>query len=165
MDEGLDTGPMLSREAMPIPPFATTAVIHDALALMGARLILAALSTPSPRPVAQPEAEVTYAPKLSRADGRIDWTRDAVSIERRIRALDPWPGTFSTLDGAVLKILSAFVVDGSGAPGTVLDDELRVACGEGALRLTRVQLAGRAAMDTAAFLRGHHIAGGARLGT
>jgi len=165
MDEGLDTGPMLLREALPIPPSATTGTIHDAQALMGARLILTALTAPSLVPVPQPEAEATYAPKLSREDGRIDWTLEAVSIERRIRAFDPWPGTFSTLDGVVLKILSAVVTDGGGAPGTVLDDELRVACGEGALRLTRVQLAGRAAMETAAFLRGHQIAAGARLGT
>jgi methionyl-tRNA formyltransferase len=164
MDEGLDTGPMLLREVLPIPPSATTATLHDALAPIGARLILAELSTPSSRPVAQRESDATYAPKLTREDGRIDWTLDAGSIERRIRAFDPWPGTFSTFDGVVLKILSAAVMDGGGEPGTVLDDGLRVACGEGALRLRRVQLAGRAAMDTAAFLRGHHIAAGARLG-
>jgi methionyl-tRNA formyltransferase len=164
MDEGLDTGPMLLREALPIPPGATTATLHDALALMGARLILAELSNPSSRPVAQRETDATYATKLTREDGRIDWTLDAASIERRIRAFDPWPGTFSTLNGVVLKILSAVVTDGSGEPGTVLDDGLRVVCGEGALRLTRVQLAGRAPMDAAAFLRGYHIAAGARLG-
>jgi methionyl-tRNA formyltransferase len=165
MDEGLDTGSMLQREALPIPPSATTATMHDALALMGARLILTALSAPLPRPVPQHEADATYAPKLSREDGRIEWNLDAASIERQIRAFDPWPGTFSTLDGVVLKVLSAAVVNGSGAPGTVLDDDLRVACAEGALRLTRVQLAGRAAMDTTAFLRGQHVAAGARLGT
>jgi methionyl-tRNA formyltransferase len=165
MDEGLDTGPMLLREHLSIPPAATTATIHDALASIGARLILTALSTPWPEPVSQPDADATYAPKLSREDGRIDWTLDAASIERRIRAFDSWPGTFSTLDATVLKILSAAIMDGNGPPGTVLDDELRVACGGGTLRLTRVQLAGRAAMDTAAFLRGHPVAAGARLGT
>ena len=90
--------------------------------------------------------------------------QDAAAIERRVRAFDPWPGTFSTLDGVVLKILSAVVADGSGAPGTVLDGHLLVACGGGALRLTRVQLAGRAAMDAAAFLRGHPIPAGVRFG-
>lgn len=164
MDEGLDTGPMLLREALPITASTTTATLHDALAGLGARLILTALATP-PEPVPQPEGCATYAPKLSRDDGRIDWTQDAALIERRIRAFDPWPGTFSTLHGAVLKILASVVAGGSGAPGTILDDRLLVACGSGALRLTRVQLAGRAAMDAAAFLRGHPVAAGAHLGT
>jgi methionyl-tRNA formyltransferase len=163
MDEGLDTGPMLLREAVPISGSTTTATLHDTLAALGARLILTALAT-SPEPEPQPEVGATYAPKLSRDDGRIDWTQDASAIERRVRAFDPWPGTFSTVDGAVLKILSAVVADGSGVPGTVLDDALLVACGGGALRLTRVQLAGRAAMDAAAFLRGHPVAAGTRLG-
>jgi len=163
MDAGLDTGPMLLREAVPISPSATTATLHDTLATLGARLALAALASP-PEPMPQPAEGATYAPKLSRDDGRIDWTRDAASIERRVRAFDPWPGTFTALDGAVLKILAASVTDGSGPPGTVLDDRLLVACGRGALRLTRVQLAGRAAMDAAAFLRGHPLVPGARLG-
>jgi methionyl-tRNA formyltransferase len=164
MDEGLDTGPMLLREALPIQDTTTTAILHDALASMGARLILKALTSPLER-VSQPEEGATYAPKLSREDGRIDWSHDAVAIDRRIRAFDPWPGTFTTLGGNVLKVLSATVADGNGAPGSVLDNELRVACGRGALRLGRVQLGGRAAMDAAAFLRGHPIATGARLGT
>ena len=164
MDVGLDTGPMLLRKALPITATTTTAILHDALAHLGARLILTALEAP-PEPVPQPDVGATYAPKLSRDDGRIDWTQDAAAIERQVRAFDPWPGTFSTLDGAVLKILSADVAHGSGAPGTVLDDRLLVACGDGALRLTRLQLAGRAAMEAAAFLRGHTVAAGTRLGT
>jgi methionyl-tRNA formyltransferase len=164
MDEGLDTGPMLLREAVPIGEAATTATLHDTLAGIGARLILTALAT-APAPVPQSEEGATYAPKLSRDDGRIDWDQDAAAIERRVRAFDPWPGTFSTWDGTVLKILSAAVADGHGIPGTVLDGELRVACGEGALRPTRVQLPGRAAMDTPTFLRGHPIPQGARLGS
>ena len=163
MDEGLDTGPMLLREAVPISPATTTATLHDALAEIGARLILTALAT-QPEAVPQPPEGATYAPKLSRDDGRIDWTRPAVSIERQIRAFDPWPGTFTTLDGAVLKILAAVAAAGAGTPGTVLDDGLLIACGDGALRLTRVQLAGRAALDAAAFLRGRKILPGTRLG-
>jgi methionyl-tRNA formyltransferase len=149
---------------VPITPATTTAALHDTLAVLGARLILTALET-RPEPVPQPAEGATYAPKLSRDDGRIDWTDDATSIERQVRAFDPWPGTFSTLDHAVLKIHAAAVGNGNGAPGTVLDDHLLVACGTGALRLTRVQLAGGAAMDAAAFLRGHKIAPGTRLGT
>src|ERR1700722_9346614 len=164
MDAGLDTGPMLLREAVPITPSTTTATLHDTLAILGARLALAALTT-SPEPVPQTTEGVTYAPKLSPDDGRIDGTRAAASIERRVRAFDPWPDTFSTCDGAMLKILGAVVTDGSGVPGTLLDDRLLVACGSGAVRLTRVQLAGRGAMDADAFLRGHPIAAGARLGT
>ncbi len=164
MDAGLDTGPMLLWEALPIAATATTALLHDDLAVLGARLILQALETPPP-PVPQPEARATYAPKLTRDDARIDWTRAAAAIERQVRAFDPWPGTFSTIDGTVLKILSVAVATGSGPPGTVLDDGLRVACGEGALRVTRVQRAGRSAMDAAIFLRGHAIAPGTRLGT
>jgi methionyl-tRNA formyltransferase len=163
MDAGLDTGPMLLRQVVPITAATTTATLHDTLAEIGARLILAALSDP-PAPVPQPDTGATYAAKLSREDGRIDWARDADAIERQVRAFDPWPGTFSTVDGAVLKVLAAEVADGSGSPGTLLDDRLCVACGHGALRLTRVQLAGRAAMDAESFLRGHKLPPGTRLG-
>ena len=163
MDAGLDTGAMLRRESVAIGPATTTALLHDALAAMGARLILAELADPS-APVAQTDDGTTYAPKLARDDGRIDWTQDAAAIARRIRAFDPWPSTFSTLNGTVLKILRAESGQGSGPPGTVLDDAMTVACGHGALRLTRVQLAGRAAMDAEAFLRGHKIAAGTSFG-
>jgi len=164
MDAGLDTGPILLREAVPITPTTTTATLHDVLAGLGARLILTELNSPS-QSMPQQEAGATYAAKLSRDDGRIDWAQSAALIERRVRAFDPWPGTFTTWNGTLLKILSAAVADGSGSPGTVLDDNLLVACGEGALRLTRVQLSGRAAMDAAAFLRGHALAAGPHLGT
>jgi methionyl-tRNA formyltransferase len=164
MDEGLDTGPMLLREAIPITPSTTTATLHDALAEIGARLILTALTT-LPEPVPQPAEGATYAAKLSRDDGRIDWTIDATRIERQVRAYDPWPGTFTTLNGSVLKILAAAVASGDGIAGTVLDGGLLIACGGGALRLTRVQLAGRAAMDAAAFLRGHPVTPGTLVGS
>ena len=111
MEAGLDTGPMLLREAVPITPSTTTATLHDTLAILGAQMILTTLTAP-PEPVPQPSEGATYAAKLSRDDGRIDWSRDAGSIERQIRAFDPWPGTFSTLDGTVLKILSGSVADG-----------------------------------------------------
>jgi methionyl-tRNA formyltransferase len=164
MDAGLDTGPMLLQEAVPITPATTSATMHDVLAGMGAQLILTALDKPQ-QPVPQAEADATYSGKLSREDGRIDWAQDAGQIERRVRAFDPWPGTFTTRDGVALKVLGTVMAEGSGEPGTVLDGNLLVACGVGALRLTRVQLAGRAAMDAAAFLRGHALPAGARLGT
>ena len=164
MDAGLDTGPMLLREAVPVTATTTAAELHDALAAIGARLILRALSE-RPAAVPQPQAGVTYAPKLAREDGRLRWTEDAPALARRVRALNPWPGTFFPLGGAVVKVLSAIAEpSGVGAsPGTVLDNALLVATGSGALRLLRVQAPGRAAMDADAFLRGHAIPAGTRL--
>ena len=163
MEAGLDTGPMLLREAVPITATTTAAILHDTLAALGARMILAVLES-RPATLAQPDAGVTYAPKLTREDGRIDWSRPAEAIDRRIRAFDPWPGTFTTIGTTVFKVLAADMVDGHGQPGTVLDADLTIACGEGALRPTRVQWPGRAAMDAAAFLRGHPIAPGTVFG-
>jgi methionyl-tRNA formyltransferase len=163
MDEGLDTGAMLLRESVPITATTTAATLHDALSEIGARLVLRALAE---RPVAvpQPDHGETYAPKLSREDGRLDWTETAEAIDRRVRALNPWPGTFTLLAGETLKILAATPVAGQGAPGTVLDERLTVATGAGALRITRLQAPGRAAMDASAFLNGRPIAPGTTLG-
>jgi methionyl-tRNA formyltransferase len=163
MDAGLDTGPTLLHETVPITATTTAAVLHDALAAIGARLILRAL-TEDFSPVPQPTQGATYAAKLTRTDARIDWTADAAAIERRVRAFDPWPGTFTLLDGAMLKVLAVATASGDGDPGVVLDDHLTVACGRDALRLTRVQLAGRAPLDAETFLRGHTVPAGARLG-
>jgi methionyl-tRNA formyltransferase len=168
MDEGLDTGPMLLRAAVPITATTDAAALHDELAALGARLILQALET-WPMPVPQPSEGATYAPKLSREDGAIDWSLPAAVLERRVRALNPWPGTFTrlpgtTLAGEVLKVLAARPEPGEGVPGTVLDGALLVACGAGALRLERVQVPGRAALDAAAFLRGRRVPAGVRLG-
>ena len=164
MDAGLDTGPMLLREAVPIASTTTAAMLHDVLAEMGARLVLRALAE-NPVAVPQPEAGATYAPKLTRDAGRIDWTHDAGAIERQVRAFDPWPGTFTTLRGTVLKVLAVAPATGSGPSGVTLDERLTVACGSGALRLMRVQLAGRPAMAADVFLRGHPVPGGTVLGS
>ena len=163
MDAGLDTGPMLLREAVPITAATTTAELHDTLAEIGGRLILRALAE-NPPPSPQPEHGASYAPKLSRADSVLDWTQSAAALGRRVRALNPWPGTATTLDGAPFKLLAAAPEAGSGPPGTALDDRLLIACGAGALRLLRVQAPGRAAMDAEAFLRGHKVPAGSRLG-
>lgn len=163
MDAGLDTGPMLLRQSVPIGPDTTTASLYDTLAVIGADLIVDALVS-RPTPMLQLEADATYAPKLTREDGRIDWSRSAQSIDRQIRAFDPWPGTFTTLAGSPLKILAARSSSGSGVPGTVLDAVLTVACGSHAVRLTRVQLPGRGALDACAFLRGHAVPPGTILG-
>ena len=163
MEEGLDTGPMLLKEAVPIGPRTTTPELHDALSGVGARLILRALAEDPPA-VPQPEEGVTYAPKISKEDGRLDWSQPAAALERRVRALTPWPGTFFTHGVEVIRVSAAEVVDGSGAPGTVLDGGPTVACGEGALRLLRLQRPGRAAMGAADFLRGYALPAGTVLG-
>lgn len=162
MDAGLDTGPMLLRAAVPLTPATTAASLHDTLAALGGSLIRRALRE-APAAVPQPEG-ATYAPKLGRADGRIDWRRPAELIGRQVRALNPWPGTFTSIAGAMLKILAAEPVPGSGAPGVVLDAACTIACGTGALRLLRVQPAGRPAMPAADFLRGHALPPDRRLG-
>ncbi len=162
MEEGLDTGPMLLRQAIPIGPRATTPEIHDALAELGARMIVQALAQ-NPDPVPQPEGGVTYAPKIAKEDGKLDWSQPAIALDRRIRALNPWPGTYSNHGAETLRVLAAEPVAGSGAPGTVLDAAPTVACGEGALRLTRLQRAGRAALPAADFLRGYALPPGSVL--
>ena len=159
MDAGLDTGPMLLAEAVPITGQSTASTLHDALSAIGARLVLRALAE-NPPAVAQPDTGATYAPKLTREDARLDWTRDAAALDRQVRALNPWPGTFC----AAFKVLAAHPEPGEGPPGTVLDHALLVATGQGALRLTRVQAAGRAAMDAPAFLRGTAIPPGSVIG-
>ena len=165
MEEGLDTGPILLAEAVPIGPDTTASSLHDTLAGLGARLILRALAEDPPA-VPQPEEGVTYAPKLTREDGRIDWTRDAAAIDRQVRALNPWPGTHTRHGAEVLKVLAAVPLSDrtEAPPGTVLDGG-RVACGGGSvLRLTRLQRAGRAPLEIDAFLRGYPLVPGDRLG-
>lgn len=168
MEEGLDTGPMLLSESLPIGPRDGTPAIHDALAEMGGRLILRALEE-NPVPVPQPEMGVTYAPKLAKEDGRLRWAEDAVALDRRVRALNPWPGTFFQHGPEIIRLLEAVpepdAAAGAVAPGTVLDGAPRVACGGGgALRLLRLQRAGRGAMEADAFLRGYPLPPGTVLG-
>ena len=162
MDAGLDTGPTLLRAAVPIGPRGTATELHDALATLGAQLILHALAQ-WPAATPQPAEGATYAPKLSRADGELDWRLSAAMLDRRVRALNPWPGTWCRIHGEVLKVLAAEPTTGAGEPGTVLRG-LVVACGEGALRLLRVQRAGRSAMAAEDYLRGSPIATGTLLG-
>jgi len=168
MDEGLDTGPMLLREAVPITGETTAASLHDTLAERGARAILEALhglaeGTLLARP--QPGEGVSYATKLSKAEGRLDWRLPAIQLERQVRAFTPWPGARAEIGGEAIKVLAAEVLaDNAGrAPGTVLDQDLTVACGAGALRLTKVQRPGKSAMAAPDFLRGFPLPQGTRL--
>jgi methionyl-tRNA formyltransferase len=153
MEEGLDTGPMFCHQAVPIGPRTTTPELHDALAALGARLIVAALAD-LPQPVPQPAEGVSYAGKLSREDGKLDFAGDAAALDRQVRAFTPWPGTYAAFAGDTLKVLAAEPLQGDGAPGAILDAGFTVACGRGALRLLRVQRPGRPAMGGDAFLRG-----------
>lgn len=162
MEEGLDTGPMLLKGKVAIGPRMTASALHDALAPLGASLILRALAE-DPAPVAQPEEGATYAPKLAKEDGRIDWRQDAAALDRRVRALTPWPGCFFTHGAETLRLLAAEPAEAGGAPGLVLDAAPTIACGQGALRLTRLQRAGRAPMAAAEFLRGYALAPGETL--
>lgn len=160
MEAGLDTGPMLLRGSVPLNRQTTASSLHDALSALGGTLIVRALADQRPA-TPQPEDGVTYAQKLTREDGRINWQESAIAIDRRIRALTPWPGTFTLLeDGMVLKIGAAVPLPQhthSAKAGTVLDDKLTVACGEGAVQLTRLQKPGRGMMEAEAFLRGHPL--------
>ena len=160
MDEGLDTGAMLLKEAVPITPQTTGQSLHDALASLGAKLIVVVLDRlargdlPATK---QPEDGVTYANKLTRDEGRLDWREDAVTLERKVRALFPWPGAWFEIAGERIKVLEIRVERGGGAAGAVIGPGLTIACGSSAVRLTRVQRAGRAAMDDEAFLRGARL--------
>ena len=160
MDEGLDTGPMLATEAVPITSDTTASDLHDALARIGGRLIVDVLSGELPTPMPQPEDGITYASKLDRTEGRIDWAGSAADLDRRVRALNPWPGVWCERDGERLRVLAATCVPGSGAPGTVVAEPLTVACGDGALRIDQVQRAGKSAMPAEEYARGNPAAVG-----
>jgi methionyl-tRNA formyltransferase len=165
MEEGLDTGAVLMAEGVAIGR-KTYGELHDELARLGADLMvrsLAALERGSVEACPQCEDGVTYARKISKEETRIDWTKPAAELDCLIRGLSPQPGAWSEARGERLKILYAVPVEDSGAPGEIRDDHLTVACGTGALRLTRVQRASRAAAGAAEFLRGFPLRKGERL--
>ncbi|CCG07945.1 methionyl-tRNA formyltransferase [Pararhodospirillum photometricum] len=160
MDEGLDTGAMLAVERLPLTAEATGVSVHDALSALGARMIVPGLEglaagTLEARP--QPDEGITYAAKIDKAEARLDWSQTADEVDRRIRAFSPFPGAWFPLGDERVKVLMSRAEEGSGAPGTVLDDGLLVACGRGAVRLLSVQRAGRAPLAAADFLRGRAL--------
>jgi methionyl-tRNA formyltransferase len=164
MDAGLDTGPVLLRGEIPIPSTTTAPQLHDALAALGARLIVKALSEiDTLKAVPQPEEGVTYASMLEKGEGRIDWSRPARDIEAQVRALNPWPGVWCEQAGGRLKVLEAEIADRSGNPGEILDRQLIVACGEGALLLKSVQPQDRKPMDGLSWMNGTHLNVGDKL--
>ena len=162
MEAGLDTGPVLLREAVAIGAEETTGALHDRLSVMGARLIGTALTRlPDLVPEAQPEAGVTYAAKIDKAEARVDWARPAAEVDRQIRGLSPFPGAWCEVAGARVKLLASRLADGAGAPGQVLHG-MTVACGDGAVEITLAQREGKTPMAPDAFLRGVTLPG--RLG-
>jgi methionyl-tRNA formyltransferase len=166
MEEGLDTGPVLASAETPIEFDDNASTLHDRLAALGAPLLvetLAKIERGEARETPQSEDGVTYAHKITPAETRIDWTRPAREIDCMIRGLAPSPGAWFALDGARVKVLHSRVGRGQGQPGEALDDELLIACGEGAVRLLRVQREGRAPMEASAFVRGRPVSAGERL--
>ncbi|MFZ0846451.1 MAG: methionyl-tRNA formyltransferase [Pseudolabrys sp.] len=167
MDEGLDTGAMVMAEAVAISADMTAGDLHDALARLGSDLMLRALApaergTLTRRP--QPEQGVTYAAKISKDETRIDWTKSWRAVHDHIRGLSPFPGAWFELDGLRVKVLRSTMGEGqkaqNGKPGTVLDDRLTIACGDGAVRLVQVQRAGKQPMQVEEFLRGTPVKAG-----
>ena len=166
MDEGLDTGPVLLARRTPIGPQTTGGELHDRLAQIAGEAAveaLAGLAEGTMKPAPQPEDGATRAPKLTREDSRLNWTRPAAELERRVRAFAPRPGARFAFRGENIRVEAAAVEAGGGLPGRVLDDSAAVACGEGVLRLLRLQRPGRSAMEAAAFLRGFPLPAGTDL--
>jgi methionyl-tRNA formyltransferase len=167
MDEGLDTGVVAMVDRLPILPDMTAGELHDALSRLGADAIvraLAALERGSLNVTSQPAQGVTYAAKIDKAETRIDWSRPWGEVHDHIRGLSPFPGAwFELADGARVKVLRTTRGEGKGAPGTVLDARLTIACVDGAVRLVQVQRAGAKAMSAEEFLRGNAVEKGSRL--
>jgi methionyl-tRNA formyltransferase len=167
MAEGLDTGPMAMAERFAIGPDMTAGELHDQLGRLGADLMvraLGALERGSLQLTPQPEAGVTYAAKIDKNETRIDWTKPWNAVHDHCRGLSPFPGAWFELPGpgalARIKVLRTTRGEGSGAPGTVTDDQLTVACGDGAVRILELQRAGRQPMKAEEFLRGTPLAAG-----
>jgi len=166
MDEGLDTGAMAMIDRLPIGADMTAGELHDALAPLGADLMtraLGALERGTLTLTPQPEAGVTYAEKIRKDETRIDWTRPWAEVHNHIRGLSPFPGAWFEFKGARVKVLRSTRGEGTGAPGTALDDRLTIACGDGAVRLVQVQRAGKQPMNADDFLRGTKVERGTAL--
>ncbi|MDG1240553.1 MAG: methionyl-tRNA formyltransferase [Planktomarina sp.] len=159
MDEGLDTGPVRLRRALAIALQETTAELHHRLAALGAAAIVDVLADlPGHPPKVQLDVGICYAQKIDKSEARIDWTRPALEVDRQIRALSPFPGAWCELAGKRIKLLTSQAVQGSGTPGQVLGG-FEVACSQGSVIITRVQLAGKTAQTATEFLQGHALPG------
>jgi len=165
MEEGLDTGPMLLTETVAIGPHDTTGIVHDKLAALGGKMIVEALRKMQHgqlEAVVQPEEGVNYAAKISKEEAALDFTQPAVELDRKIRAFNPFPGAHGTVNGVVVKLWSAELADGQGAPGQVLSADAQgivVACGAGALRLTTLQKPGGKRLPASEFMKSFPLEG------
>ena len=158
MEAGLDTGPVLLREAMDIGAAETTGVLHDRLSQMGAELIVQAITQLGDlSPQVQPDDGVTYAAKIDKAEARVDWNRPTVEVDRQIRGLSPFPGAWCMVGDERVKLLASRIADGLDAAGTVMNG-FTIACADGAVAVTRVQRAGKTAMDADQALLGLDLA-------
>jgi methionyl-tRNA formyltransferase len=165
MDVGLDTGDVAMAERLAITDTMTAVDLHDRLSRLGADLMvraMAALARGGLQLKKQSEDGVTYAAKIDKAEARIDWTRPAHAVLRHIHGLSPFPGAWAELENARVKILRCELVKGAGEPGDVLDDQLTIACGEGAIRILELQREGKARMQATDFLRGVPVKAGAK---
>lgn len=164
MDAGLDTGAVLLRRELDIGVEETTGALHDRLSALGARAIVEALSDlPSLTPTPQPSEGITYAEKIDKSEARIDWSWTAAEVDRHVRGLSPFPGAWTEINGQRVKLLASRMGSGCGAPGHVLDDDLTIACGRGAIDVLRLQRAGKGAQDVEEFLRGMPVPKGTKL--
>jgi methionyl-tRNA formyltransferase len=167
MTEGLDEGLVCLTEQILIVPGTTAGELHDKLAVLGAGLIsmaLEELETGQLRCAPQPGDGITYARKIDKSETRVDFTKEARAVHDHIHGLSPHPGAWFTLpSGSRVKVLKAELAEGSGPPGTTLDDALRVGCGKGAIRLLTLQREGKAAVQASDFLRGLPVPAGTRL--
>lgn len=156
MDIGLDTGPMLMKEATPITATDTTQTVHDRLAKIGAELIVKTLDS-IPSPQSQPEEGVTYAHKIAKEESVIDWDLPADNIERKLRAFTPWPGLWMEYKGERLRLHTVKINDATGVPGTIISAPLVIACGEKSFEVLEIQRAGKNRQDIGEFTRGFFI--------
>jgi len=160
MEAGLDTGPMLLKRALEIED-RNAAQLTEELAKLGAAMMVEVLADlPEFEPIEQPDDGVTYAAKISKEEARIDWSRPAAELVRQIQGLAPFPGAWFEANGERIKLLAAEITTSHGAPGEVIDDRLTIGCGNGALRPTQVQRAGKGVMSAEELLRGFFIAKG-----
>ena len=167
MEAGLDTGPVLYQETISIAPDETTAALHERLSDLGARSIVQSLKDLS-QLQARPQSSVgiCYAQKIDKSEAQIDWSLPAEILDRQIRGLSPFPGAWAMLRGERVKFLGSALISceqPSASAGTILDDDLGIACGSGALRITRLQRAGKSAQSSAEFLRGTPVIAGEQL--
>ena len=164
MEAGLDTGPVIDREETQISAEDTAASLHDRLAEIGAGLIVKVLATGKFSAKPQSEAGVTYASKIDKSEAKVDWTQPAEAVDRLIRGISPFPGAWCEMKGERVKLVGSVVAKGNGEAGVALDDDFTIACGQGAVRLTKLQRAGKGPMAADVFALGFPLARGEKLG-